>query len=45
MEPVYRGNKLNQPNFDSTKLQEVRFMIGNGKEEDFRLEIDKIDLQ
>lgn len=45
MEPTYRGNKLNQPNFNATKIQEVRFMIGNGKAENFRLEIDKIELQ
>ncbi|MFD2515992.1 CIA30 family protein [Pontibacter locisalis] len=45
MEPTYRGNKLNQPNFEASKLQEIRFMIGNGKAENFRLEIDKIELQ
>ena len=45
MEPSYRGNKLNQPNFNASKLQEVRFMIANGKAEAFRLEIDKIELQ
>ena len=45
MEPTYRGNKLNQPNFNASKIQEVRFMIANGKAENFRLEIDKIELQ
>lgn len=45
MEPSYRGNKLNQPNFNSDQIQEVRFMIGNGRAESFRLEIDKIELQ
>lgn len=45
MEPNYRGNKLNQPNFNANKLQEIRFLIGNGKAENFRLEIDKIELQ
>ena len=45
MEPTYRGNKLDKPNFNANKLQEIRFMIGNGKAEDFRLEIDKIKLK
>jgi NADH dehydrogenase [ubiquinone] 1 alpha subcomplex assembly factor 1 len=45
MEPTFRGNKLNQPNFNANKLQETRFMIANGKAENFRLEIDKIELQ
>lgn len=45
MEPTFRGNKLNQPNFNAKQIQEVRFMIGNGKAESFRLEIDKIELQ
>lgn len=45
MEPTFRGTKLNMPNFRADKLQEIRFMIGNGKAESFRLEIDKIELQ
>lgn len=45
MEPTFRGNKLDQPNFKSDKLQEIRFMIGNGKAENFRLEIEKIRLE
>jgi NADH dehydrogenase [ubiquinone] 1 alpha subcomplex assembly factor 1 len=45
MEPTFRGNKLNMPNFSADKLQEIRFMIGNGKAESFRLEIDKIELE
>jgi NADH dehydrogenase [ubiquinone] 1 alpha subcomplex assembly factor 1 len=45
MEPSYRGTKLDQPNFNANEMQEVRFLIGNGKEENFRLEIDKIALQ
>lgn len=45
MEPTYRGNKLNQPNFSANQIQEIRFMIGNGKAESFKLEIDKIELQ
>lgn len=45
MEPVYRGQKMNIPNFSADEIQEVRFLIGNKKEEDFRLEIDKIALE
>ena len=45
MEPSYRGNKLDQPNFNANQIQEVRFLIGNGKAENFRLEIDKLALQ
>ncbi|AFL83641.1 Complex I intermediate-associated protein 30 (CIA30) [Belliella baltica DSM 15883] len=45
MEPTFRGNMLNQPNFNANQIQEVRFMIGNGKAESFKLEIEKIELQ
>lgn len=45
MEPTFRGEKLSQPNFNADKIQEVRFLIGNGKAENFRLEIDKVELQ
>ncbi len=45
MKPVYRGNDLDLPNFNADKIQEVRFMIGNGKAENFKLEIDKIELR
>lgn len=45
MEPFFRGNKLNQSNFNADKIQEVRFMIANGKAENFRLEIDQIELR
>lgn len=45
MRPVYRGRSLELPNFSSDTIQEVRFLIGNKKEQDFRLEIDRIMLQ
>lgn len=45
MEPVYRGEKMNIPNFSDDQIQEIRFLIGNKKAEDFRLEIDKIELK
>ncbi|WP_218588591.1 CIA30 family protein [Cyclobacterium lianum] len=45
MEPVFRGRKLDLPNFSADSIQELRFLIGNKKEEDFRLEIKKIELE
>ncbi|WP_241502251.1 CIA30 family protein [Hymenobacter glacialis] len=45
MEASFRGNKLPQPNFNAEKIEEVRFLVGNGKAENFRLEIDRIELQ
>lgn len=45
MQPVYRGKKLDLPNFSSHTIQEIRFLIGNKKAEAFRLEINKIELQ
>lgn len=45
MEPVFRGNKLALPNFPAETIQEIRFLIGNKKAEDFRLEIKKIELE
>ena len=44
MKPVYRGRQLDIPNFSSDSIQEIRFLIGNKKPQDFRLEIDKIEL-
>lgn len=44
MVPTWRGNKLNQPNFASSQIQQVQFMISNGKAESFNLEIEKIEL-
>lgn len=45
MEPVFRGRKLDIPSFSAESIQEIRFLIGNKKAEDFRLEIDKIELE
>ncbi|WP_246255374.1 CIA30 family protein [Cyclobacterium plantarum] len=45
MRPVFRGKKLGLPNFSADSIQELRFLIGNKKEEDFRLEIKKIELK
>lgn len=45
MKPMFRGEKMDLPNFSADKIQEVRFLIGNKKAEDFRLEIDQIELR
>lgn len=45
MEPMFRGRKLQIPNFPAEKIQEIRFLIGNKKAEEFRLEINKIELE
>ncbi|WP_298780745.1 CIA30 family protein [uncultured Polaribacter sp.] len=45
MEPVFRGRKLEMPNFSSEVIEEIAILIGNKKNESFKLEIDKIYLQ
>jgi hypothetical protein len=42
--PRYRGRSLNLPNFEANVIREVAILIGNGKKEEFKLEIDKIYL-
>lgn len=44
MYPSFRGKKLNFSNFSNDAIEEVTFLIGNKKEETFRLLIDKIEL-
>jgi hypothetical protein len=44
MYPAFRGNKLSIPNFNSTQISEMAFLIGNKKPQTFRLEISKIEL-
>lgn len=41
----FRGRKLDLPNFAASQVEEIRFLIANKKEEDFRLEIDWIALK
>ena len=43
--PSFRGRKLNQPNFNSDSMEEIAFLIGNKKNEDFKLIIDSIALK
>lgn len=45
MIPQFRGKKLNMPNYEGGTIEEVTFLIGNKKEESFKLLIDKIELK
>lgn len=42
--PTFRGRKLDQPNFNHHTIQEIGFLIGNKKAQDFELLIDNIEL-
>lgn len=44
MYPSYRGRKLNMDNLSSDYIEEISFLVGNSKEEDFKLLIDIIEL-
>lgn len=43
--PQFRGRKLNMPNFNFDKIEEIRFLIANKKEEDFELIIESIAIK
>lgn len=45
MYPSFRGRKLDRPNFSHERLAEVVFLIGNKKNENFKLVIDKIEVK
>ncbi len=45
MYPRFRGNNLNMSNYAGDALSEVAFLIGNNKPENFKLEIDYINVQ
>lgn len=45
MYPSFRGRKLDLPNFSGDHIEEIAFLIGNKKKEDFTLLIDKIELR
>ena len=45
MVPSFRGRTLDMPNFPGEFLEEIGFLIGNKKEEDFKLSIDYISVQ
>jgi hypothetical protein len=43
--PQFRGRKLEIPNFNFSKIEEVRFLIGNKREQDFKLLIDYVAVE
>jgi hypothetical protein len=43
--PSFRGRALDMPNFPGKQIEEMRFLIANYKEEDFKIEIDWIALK
>ncbi|WP_238990964.1 CIA30 family protein [Flavobacterium sp. LMO6] len=43
--PSYRGRRLNLPNFNNDSFEEIVFLIGNKKNESFKLLLDKIELK
>jgi hypothetical protein len=45
MYPSFRGQKLSMNNFDEASIEEVSILIGNKKNESFKLLIDKIELK
>lgn len=45
MYPSFRGRKLNMPNFSENSIEELVFLIGNKKEETFKLLLDTIELK
>ena len=45
MQPKFRGRQLNRSNYPGERLEEVAFLIGNKKNEPFKLEIDSIILK
>ncbi|MDF4222735.1 CIA30 family protein [Maribacter sp. M208] len=45
MQAVFRGEELNLPNYHGDYLTQIAIIIKNGIEEDFVLEIDKIEIK
>jgi NADH dehydrogenase [ubiquinone] 1 alpha subcomplex assembly factor 1 len=45
MYPSFRGRRLDLPNFSNDYIEEIAFLAGNKKQEDFKLLIDKIELK
>lgn len=43
--PSFRGRKLDIPNYDGSTLEEIAFLIGNKKNENFQLLIDRIEVK
>ena len=45
MYPSFRGRKLNMQNFNNNYFEEIAFLVGNKKNEKFKLIIDRITLE
>lgn len=45
MHAAFRGRRLDIPNFQGQQMEEIAFLIGNKKEEAFKLLIDSISLK
>lgn len=45
MHAAFRGRRLDIPNFEGQQMEEIAFLIGNKKEETFKLLIDSIALK
>lgn len=45
MYPIRHGDRLDRPNYPGQILARVQILVGNGKAESFRLEIDRIWLK
>ena len=43
--PTFRGMRLRIPNYDGQSMEEIAFLIGNKKKENFELLIDSITLE
>ena len=43
--PSFRGRKLDMPNFAGASFEEIVLLIGNKKNENFKLMLDKIELK
>lgn len=43
--PTFRGRNLDMPNFDKNTIEEIRFLIGNKKEQKFKLKIESIQIK
>ncbi len=45
MYPSFLGRRLNSPNFSNDYIEEVALLIGNKKQESFKILLDKIELR
>lgn len=45
MQASFRGRMLDLPNYEGIELEEIAFLIGNKKDENFKLEIDGIEIK